>query len=152
MWLDTWVPRGDRLWRDDVARSGAWVGEWWGSAIGAPGLRVHPGPPISSRWSELICFAGVDAGEVVVGHRKAVGVAQWRSREGALTHSFAYLEPAWQRLCGLLLPEADAIQAALELGRSTIGLGELTGLGPEGLVDRLLALLPETDSWDVRRD
>jgi lipoate-protein ligase A len=150
LWLDTWVPRGDRLWHDDVSRSRSWVGEWWAAAIDAPGLRVHSGPPVSSRWSELICFAGVDAGEVVDAERKAVGVAQWRSREGALTHSFAYIDPAWQRLSELLLPAGEATEAALELAASTVALGELTGLGAAELVDRLLALLPEPEGWDVR--
>ena len=99
VWIDTWVPRADPLWSDDVVHSGSWVGSWWAESLGDPRLDVHQGPPIASRWSDLICFAGVAAGEVVYAGRKLVGVAQWRTRSGALTHSLAYLGIEWDRIC-----------------------------------------------------
>ena len=34
-------------------------------------------------WSSLVCFAGLGPGEVMVAGRKAVGLSQRRSREGA---------------------------------------------------------------------
>jgi hypothetical protein len=40
---------------------------------------------------ELVCFAGRGPGEVFVGDRKLVGLSQWRSREGALFSSCAYV-------------------------------------------------------------
>ncbi len=149
VWIDTWVPRSDPLWDDDVSRSRAWVGEWWAAAIGVPQLRVHAGPPVATRWSELLCFAGVGAGEVVDGGRKIVGVAQWRGREGAFTHSFAYLETAWPRLTGLLLSEPEAGEAALELASSAAAVTELAETTADGLTAALVAGLPGPGEWEL---
>ncbi len=150
VWVDTWVPRADPLWRDDVTRSGAWVGAWWAESLGAPGLDVHGGRPIESRWSGLICFAGVGSGEVVRRGRKAVGVAQWRSRAGALIHSLAYLEIEWERMTELLDLGPDRARAALELAASTITVRELVATDAGGLTSALLAHLPDPSSWEVR--
>jgi lipoate---protein ligase len=152
VWIDTWVPRGDPLWDDDVSRSRAWVGEWWAAAIGVPRLRVHAGRPVATRWSELICFAGLDVGEVVDGERKVVGVAQWRTRQGALTHAFAYLETAWPRLTALLLSEPEAGEAAAELARSTVAVTELAETTADALVANLVAGLPGPQDWDLQTD
>lgn len=150
VWVDTWVPRGDALWDDDVSLSRAWVGEWWVAALGVPGLEVHHGAAVSSRWSELICFAGIAAGEVLHEGRKLLGVAQWRAREGALTHSFAHLWAPWRLLCGLLLPEPGATEAADELAASSALVGELAPGGSDRLVERLLGALPDPGSWEIR--
>src|SRR5580700_5969644 len=42
VWLDTWVPRGDALWEEEVARSRLWVGEWWSGVLGG-GAEPHRG-------------------------------------------------------------------------------------------------------------
>jgi lipoate-protein ligase A len=150
VWMDTWVPRADPLWHDDVARSRTWIGEWWTAAIGSPELRVHTGPPVSSAWSDLLCFAGIDAGEVVAVGRKVVGVAQWRSRQGALTHSMAYLDADWTRLAHLLLPEPDATGAALELARSTARVTEFMDTTADALASALSTALPDAADWELR--
>lgn len=150
VWIDTWVPRADGLFDEDVSRSRAWVGEWWASVLGVPGLAVHRGPPVTSRWSELICFAGIASGEVATNGHKVVGVAQWRGREGALTHSFAYLDTAWPLLCGLLLRGPEVLEAALELAGSTATLREVLDDGATSLVERLVAGLPDAAGWEVR--
>ncbi|MGH9046463.1 MAG: lipoyl protein ligase domain-containing protein [Acidimicrobiales bacterium] len=151
VWLDTWVPSTDPLFSDDVGLSRQWIGSWWARALDVDGLAVHDGPSSSSRWSALICFAGVARGEVVHRGRKVVGVAQWRSREGALTHSFAHLRTAWPRLVRLFAdPEVEV--AADELATSTAALGDLVGADEEQLVADLLGALPEPASWDVRAD
>jgi len=150
VWVDTWVPRSDPLWSDDVTRSGTWVGAWWAESLGVPGLDVHYGRPIESRWSSLICFAGVGAGEVVRRGRKVVGVAQWRSRAGALIHSLAYLETEWERTTELLDLGPDRARAALELAASTITVRELVGTDAPALTSTLLARLPDPSSWEVR--
>jgi len=149
VWMDTWVPREDALFDDDVSSSRQWVGRWWADALDADGLEVHAGRPIRTPWSGLICFGGVDAGEVVRGGRKVVGVAQWRGREGALTHSLAYLEVDWARLSALLGLGADipAVVGFLEARTATVR--DLGADVAEGLAARLLRRLPDPDSWRI---
>lgn len=81
LWVDVLLPRGDRLWNDDVARAAHWLGEVWRDALGT-GV-VHTGEMIRTRWSSLVCFAGVGPGEVLVDGRKVVGISQRRTRAGA---------------------------------------------------------------------
>lgn len=85
LWVDVVVPRGDPLWDDDVTASFAWLGEAWRTALAAVGVEgdVHAGPLERRRWGRLVCFAGVGAGEVVVGGRKVVGLSQRRTRDAA---------------------------------------------------------------------
>ncbi len=35
------------------------------------------------RWAELVCFAGIGPGEVLLGGRKLVGISQRRTRNGS---------------------------------------------------------------------
>lgn len=81
LWVDVVVPRGDALWCDDVGRAFWWLGEAWASVVDGT---AHRGPLVRTRWSAEVCFAGLGPGEVTIGGRKAVGLAQRRTREGAL--------------------------------------------------------------------
>jgi len=146
VWLDTWVPRADGLWSDDIAHSRSWVGSWWAGALGERRPEVHRGPPIASRWSDLVCFAGVAAGEVVDGGRKLVGIAQWRTHTGALTHSLAYVGIDWGQLGELL--GSDASEVARELAASTTTLPDVGVTDPARLVATLLEHLPDPESWE----
>jgi lipoate-protein ligase A len=149
VWIDTWVPRTDPLWSDDVAESRAWVGSWWAESLGVADLEVHRGRPVSSRWSDLICFAGVGAGEVLYRGRKAVGVAQWRGREGVLTHSLAYVAVDWADVTALLELGPGRADAAGELAAAAITLGELVPTDPDRLVSTLIERLPDPGSWEA---
>ena len=85
-WVDVLVPRGDRLWVDDVSVSTVWLGEVWVEVLarlGRSGAVVHAGPMEHRPGSELVCFAGLAPGEVTVGGAKVVGISQRRSRPGA---------------------------------------------------------------------
>jgi lipoate-protein ligase A len=146
VWLDTWVPRADRLWSDDVTRSSSWVGSWWAESLGDRRLDVHRGPPMASRWSDLICFAGVVSGEVVLADRKLVGIAQWRTRTGALTHSLAYVGTAWGRVAELL--GIGTPDVATELAASTATLPDVAVTDPVRLVATLIEHLPDPESWE----
>jgi lipoate-protein ligase A len=118
VWIDVVVPRGDDLWDDDVARAFWWLGDAWVAALGALGVdgaEVHRGPLIASPLSSLVCFAGLGPGEVVVGGRKAVGMSQRRTREGALFQCAVPL--AWHgarlvELLGLERLDADVFVVA----------------------------------------
>jgi lipoate-protein ligase A len=85
-WVDVVVPATDRRWDDDVRRSMVGIGERWVEALrGAVegDLTVHRGPPVRTVWSELVCFAGIAAGEVLLDGVKLVGLSQRRTRRGA---------------------------------------------------------------------
>lgn len=87
LWVDVFVPRDDDRARDDVRNSMVWMGERWTDALDRVGVTgesaVHRGAMVDTRWSELICFAGVGPGEVLLDGRKLVGISQRRTRWGA---------------------------------------------------------------------
>lgn len=126
VWVDVVLPRGDRLWHDDVNRAAWWVGDVWAAALAACGVRrseieVHRGARACGPWGRAVCFAGVAAGEVTVGGRKAVGVAQRRTREYALFQCSVHV--AWDPA-----PLVDALglgaQAGVDLDGDVWTLGE----------------------------
>jgi lipoate-protein ligase A len=129
LWLDAWIPRDDPLWVSDVSVAAEWVGAWWTDALaqlGARGLVVHTGRSVPGDLGELVCFAGRGPGEVFEGARKLVGLSQWRSREGALFSSCAYV--AWDPMPLLeLLNIDDHSQAELapRLAQVAVGLRQL---------------------------
>lgn len=85
VWIDVWVPAGSRWWHDDVVTAGGWLADVWVDALGAARgeLEIHAGPMTRTRWSPIVCFAGLGPGEVTAGGRKLVGVSQRRTREWA---------------------------------------------------------------------
>lgn len=122
VWADVIVPAGDPLWDDDVGRAAHWLGAAWAEALavcGLPGLDVHRGPMVRTRWSSLVCFSGLGPGEVHAGGRKVVGISQRRTRGWARFQCAAYLrwEPA--ALVALLAPPrpsaGELVGAVLEV-------------------------------------
>jgi lipoate-protein ligase A len=86
LWIDWWIPAADSRWRNDVHATSRMVGEWWADVL--RGLvegvvTVHDGPLEGDPAYRLVCFAGRGPGEVFVDAKKAVGVTQWRVREGS---------------------------------------------------------------------
>jgi lipoate---protein ligase len=106
LWLDVDVPRGDRLWDDDVGRSMNWLGEVWVEALAGLGVtaEVHRGPMVRTDWSGAVCFAGLGPGEVHADGAKLVGISQRRTRDGARLQCACHLR--WR-------PEAYAELLAL---------------------------------------
>jgi len=85
-WVDVLLPAGDAQWSDDVGRSFHWLGRVWARVLDRLGwsrAEVHEGPMVRTAWSDLVCFAGIGPGEVLVDGRKVVGIAQRRTRAGA---------------------------------------------------------------------
>ena len=139
IWVDVLVPAGDPLWQADVGKAFGWLGEVWREALARCGVEaeLHEGALVTTRWSRLVCFAGLGPGEVTVGGRKMVGISQRRTRAGALFQCAALVEWEPSALLDLLvLPEADRSQAA-ELAGVAIGselnTAELTRSFAEGL-------------------
>jgi len=131
VWVDLVLPEGDPLWRPDIGRAAWWVGECWAEALAAIGV----GQPLvwragmrPSRWSDRACFAGLAAGEVLVSDRKMVGVAQRRTRSGALFQTAALLHWDPGALVDLLaLSALEREQATTELAGTAAGLGKGRG-------------------------
>lgn len=150
-WVDVWVPSDDPLWAAEPRQSAERVGEWWAASLpggnGPPPPTVHRGPMIRGGPGGLVCFAGVGPGEVLVGARKLVGLAQWRSREGALVHGCAYRSWDPGGIATLLAPEDDGRRLAATLAERALGLEDVGAR--DWKVDRLLATLPEPASWQV---
>jgi lipoate-protein ligase A len=147
VWIDAWLPVADPLWRSDVARAFDWLGDVWVEALGrlgVPGLAAHRGGYVScTRWSAVVCFGGVGAGEVVTGDgRKVVGLAQRRNREGAWFHGACVLHWDPAPLVDLLaLPEPERAAAKAGLGTAVAGASDLAGSAGLGPIDgaRLVA-------------
>ena len=122
VWLDVFVPAGDPLWEVDVGRAFAWLGRTWAAALGG-GARAHAGPLITTAWSKLVCFAGLGPGEVTIDGAKVVGMAQRRTRAGALFQCAALLEWYPQRLLDRLALSDDARRrAAADLAGAARGV------------------------------
>ncbi len=172
VWIDVWVPTGDERWSADVTRAFGWVGAAWGRALGRLGLdpgieggvdkadlgpiQGSPdgrpagvevqgsGPGACTRWSSLVCFGGVGAGEVSVGGRKVVGLSQRRNRWGAWFHTACvrHWDPAL--LLELLdLSPGERAAASDGLSAAVTGVGDEMGArgGGASTVDEVVAAL-----------
>lgn len=85
LWVDWWIPVGDPRWSSDVHLSSIGVGHWWRGSLAKfvqGEIVVHEGSLEGETAHRMVCFAGRGPGEVFVDHRKAMGLTQWRVREG----------------------------------------------------------------------
>lgn len=143
IWVDLFVPEGDPLWRRDVGQAAWWVGEAWAAALDAAGwgrAEVWRGPLRSSAWSPMVCFAGLGAGEVTIGDRKVVGIAQRRVRAGALFQTACLLTWQPERLVALFkLTDEERLQCLAAVQSAAMGLG--TGRS-SALLESFLGSLP----------
>lgn len=119
-WVDVILPAGAEHWTDDVVASMRWCGELWRTALVASGagspatFAVCQRPGASSALSDLVCFAGLGAGEVTSSGAKLVGISQRRTRHAARFQCMVH--HSWQprRLLALLAeprPTVEAIDA-----------------------------------------
>ena len=148
VWADVLLPADDDLWTDDVGRSFDWLGEVWSAALmslGVPGasLGVHRGALMVSRWSPLLCFAGVGPGEVLLGTRKVVGMSQRRSRSGAMFQCGALLDWSFDPMVFSAVhwpgvPDGPVLEAGVGL-RSILGPSLTAVQVEEALVGALVA-------------
>lgn len=142
LWLDVMLPAGDPLWDPDVGRAFVWLGEAWAEALDDVGVAtsVHRGPLSRSRWSDLVCFAGLGPGELTdPSGRKVLGISQRRTRAGARFQCAALRtwEPA--KLTALLALAPDEREtAAADLAHAAVGLGPVL----DNVLPALLTRLP----------
>jgi lipoate---protein ligase len=116
VWVDWWITPDDGRWADDVRASALTAGEWWRDALD-PLVRgvmlVHPGPLEGAAEHRVACFAGRGPGEIFVDGKKAVGVTQWRVREGTLVSTVLPAHPS-NALLELLSAPPPGLGAALD--------------------------------------
>lgn len=143
VWAEVVVPVDDPLWEADVGRASWWLGRAWAAALADLGVGpalVHEAGMVHREWSRVVCFAGLGPGEVTVGARKVVGLAQRRTRQGALFQCAVPLEWDPSPLLEMLdlTPEQRAVAKA-ELTASVLPITARTAAEVEAA---LLAHLP----------
>jgi lipoate-protein ligase A len=145
LWIDWWIPSGDSRWAPDVHASSILVGGWWAEALREltdAVVTVHEGSLKGDPRFRLVCFAGRGPGEVFVNDRKAVGLTQWRVREGVFLSSVLHAEPTSDVLDYLAEVPGGLAQVLDHEALSSLHLS-----GNAALVDRLTEL---SGSWDRR--
>jgi lipoate-protein ligase A len=111
------LPRSHALVQHGPAAAARWYGEIhcrWLHAQGIGAAALYRGATID-HWA---CFAGRTGGEVVVGDRKIVGIAQaWRGQTILLSAGTLIAPAPWALLCDSLRrsPDAAAALAALTI-------------------------------------
>jgi lipoate---protein ligase len=116
VWIDWWIPAADTRWRSDVHTSSRLVGQWWAEVLTSVvegDVTVHDGPLDGDPAFRLVCFAGRGPGEVFVDGKKAVGLTQWRVREGIFV-STVMLVHASLDVARFLKEVPDGLHRALE--------------------------------------
>jgi lipoate---protein ligase len=141
-WFDVVVPADDPRFRSVVADVGAsmrWLGGHLVAALHALGVTdaaVHDGAMVCGAWGELICFAGLGPGEVLLGERKLVGISQRRTRNGSRFQCMVHLRWSPEVLVGLLAPPRPSVDELLPVA---VVSREVAGALP-GAVARVLTL------------
>ena len=145
LWIDWWIPTGDARWSHDVRVSSLLVGAWWASALearSATSVRLHDGALEGRQAHQMVCFAGRGPGEVFVDGRKAVGLTQWRVREGVFVSTVLHVG-ATTDVLGYLEEVPEGLGDALDHHTlRSLSIGD-----PDALVDELVAM---SSPWDVR--
>jgi lipoate-protein ligase A len=135
IWVDWWIPASDSRWSHDVHVSSLMAGTWWAEVLRevTPGnVTVHDGPLEGDPAFRLVCFAGRGPGEVFVDARKAVGVTQWRVREGIFLSSVVHA-----RASGDVLRYLNDVPAGLDQALHHQVLSSLTDVDPGTLIEAL---------------
>lgn len=126
LWIDWWIPHGDPLWSHDVRVSSIQVGNWWADVLRErtrDEVRVHEGSLKGDPTFRVVCFAGRGPGEVFVNDRKAVGLTQWRVREGVFVSTVLHAGPTTDVLEYLRDPPAGLEEALDHHTLTSLSLG-----------------------------
>jgi lipoate-protein ligase A len=135
VWIDWWIPVDDPRWRGDVHASSRLIGQWWADALSeivSGDITVHAGALEGESTHRLVCFAGRGPGEVFIDGIKAVGVTQWRVREGIFVSTIMHAHPTTDVL-GYLAEIPDGLERALDHHL----VASLVGVEPAPLIDAL---------------
>jgi lipoate-protein ligase A len=131
LWVDWWLPATDERWTYDVRASSLLCGQWWRQVLehelSAP-VTVYDGPLEGEREFLVACFAGRGPGEVFVGDKKAVGVTQWRVREGIFLSSVLHAKSSKALVVILDNPPIGLSEALDHHTLSSLGLSDINQL------------------------
>lgn len=127
LWLDVVVPPTDPRWSDDVRKASHWLGRAWADALASIGIHgeVYDGGLEKTPWGRLVCFGANGPGEVLIDGRKAVGIAQRRTRDGARFQCIVY--DHWDPrdvVDALIMEESDRALVVADLTDVAIGVGD----------------------------
>jgi lipoate-protein ligase A len=147
LWVDVLLPAGDPLWGPDVGRAFLWLGDTWAAALADQGVTtaVHRGALQRSRWSDLVCFAGLGPGELTdAAGAKVVGISQRRTRAGARFQCAVLLQPWDPRplLALLALAPGEREAAIADLAPAPAGASGDGALDGAALLAAFVAHLP----------
>jgi lipoate-protein ligase A len=122
------IPSGACGWTWCCRKSPLWLGAAWSRALAAVGIEaeLYEAGLEQTPWGRLVCFAAMGPGELLVGGRKAVGISQRRTREGARFQCIVY--DRWDPsdvLDLLTLSADDRARASAELAEVAVGVGDL---------------------------
>jgi lipoate---protein ligase len=121
-WFDVVVPADDARFRSvvvDVGASMRWLGGHLVAALddlGVTDAAVHDGAMVCGPWGQLICFAGVGPGEVLLGEHKLVGISQRRTRNGSRFQCMVHLRWSPEVLIGLLAEPRPTVEELPPVG------------------------------------
>jgi lipoate-protein ligase A len=144
LWVDWWIPHSDPRWSHDVRVSSIQVGTWWARALGDlidGDVHVHEGSLEGDSELRVVCFAGRGPGEVFVDERKAVGLTQWRVREGVFVSTVLHAGATTD-----VLEYLRSVPPGLE---KVLDHHTLTSLAVVDR-DRITSRLVDADDWIVR--
>lgn len=125
-WVDLVLPHGFAP--DDVRGSMIWAGRLWHDALHevSPGTRtVHTGGMVHTPWSELVCFAGIGPGEIVVDGHKCVGLSQRRTRHGIRIQGSYHRRAITSEIPSLLVGELPTEPLPEPISLPEIAVGDL---------------------------
>ena len=145
LWVDWWVPADDPRWHSDVQVSSIAAGRWWRDVLArhiASDPVVHQGHLEGDPKLRVVCFAGRGPGEVFVEGRKAVGLTQWRVREGIFLSTVLHARSSLPILDVLRRPPDGLAEALGHHTVSSLGIHD-----PEALIGDLVV---ESGPWKVR--
>jgi lipoate-protein ligase A len=145
VWIDWWIPASDERWSSDVHVTSRRVGVWWRDVLAERierDVTIHEGSLSGNAAWRVACFAGRGPGEVFIDDRKAVGLTQWRVREGVFVSTVVHASPSTE-LLGALRVVPPGLASALEHHvLSSLGLER------EDVADALAVI---SQPMDVRR-
>lgn len=143
------LPTSHALASRGPAAAARWFGDVhlrWLQAQGEGGAALHTGATVA-HWA---CFAGRGPGEVVIGQRKIVGIAQaWRRRAILLSSGTLLSPPPWPLLCAALRrprEDADLLAAVTVSAADCLGREADTATWADALRDALERALWQTEA------
>jgi lipoate-protein ligase A len=131
LWVDWWIPASDPRWSHDVRVSSVHAGRWWHDILVARidgEVSTHEGPLEGDVTHRVVCFAGRGPGEVFVDGRKAVGLTQWRVREGIFISTVIHAHASNEVVAFLKSVPGGLVDALDHHVLSTLGIVDVGGL------------------------